>query len=76
MDTSIFVVSPSADGKWNVVEEGLATPIAYFDDKDDAIDYATDLAKAKPSARIEIRNGMGSVEAMLQFEGGKSAERI
>lgn len=75
MNTSIFVVSPSAGGKWNVVEEGLAKPIAWFDDKDDAIDYATDLAKAKPSGRIDIRNGMGSVEAMLQFEDGKSAAR-
>ncbi|HEX5463315.1 MAG TPA: DUF2188 domain-containing protein [Burkholderiales bacterium] len=76
MDTSIFVVSPSSEGKWAVVEEGLAKPIAYFDDKDDAIDYATDLAKAKPSGRIDVRNGMGSVEAMLRFEGGKSAERL
>jgi hypothetical protein len=76
MDTSIFVVSPSAGGKWNVVEEGLAKPIAWFDDKDDAIDYATELVKTKPSGRIDIRNGMGSVEAMLQFEGGRPAERV
>lgn len=76
MDMSIFVVSPGAGGKWNVVEEGLAKLVACFDDKDDAIDYATDVAKTRPSGRIDIRNAMGSVEAMMQFEGSRSTERI
>jgi hypothetical protein len=76
MDSSLFIVSPSANGKWNVVEEGFAKPITFFDNKNDAVDYATAVAKTRPSSRIGIRNGMGSLETMLQFEAGKSAEGV
>lgn len=74
---NIFIVAPDtgASGKWNVVEERLARAVTRFDDKDDAIDYATELAKAEPSSRVDVRNKTGSTEATLDFEsdgsGGK-----
>jgi hypothetical protein len=62
------------NGTW--WKKDLRSRSLSFDNKNDAVDYATAVAKTRPSSRIGIRNGMGSLETMLQFEAGKSAEGV
>lgn len=45
--TAVFCVMPGDAGQWNVLEEGFDKALASFDDRDDAIEYAQDLAETK-----------------------------
>lgn len=73
MQRSIFVVAPDGGdhGRWNVIEETMARAVTGFDDKDGAIDYATRLAKAEATGRVDVRNESGSIEATLDFDSGE-----
>ena len=73
MQRSIFVVAPDSGThrRWNVIEETTTRAVTGFDDKDGAIDYATRLAKAEASGRVDVRNESGSIEATLDFDSGE-----
>lgn len=60
--TTVFCVMPGSTGQWNVLEEGFEKPLASFDDRDDAIEYAQDLAETKDGSRVRIydEDGQGS----------------
>lgn len=67
IEKSIFIVTPSEAGKWDVKEDGFEKPISYFEKKTDAVEYATALAKTKPNAQVKINNESGSLEIELAF---------
>jgi len=48
-----FTVKQSAQGRWGVCEGGFEKPLAEFDERDDAIDYARGVATTKPRASVE-----------------------
>ena len=56
-----FTVKQSAQGGWVVCEGGFEKPLADFDKRDDAIEYARGVAATKPRATITADGDSGSV---------------
>ncbi len=50
----VIHVSPSEDGHWDVWENDFENPLASFDDKDVACDYADKLTMAKDGATVVV----------------------
>lgn len=42
------------NNKWNVLEEGIAKPLASFDTQKDASEYACEIARTKEGSRVKI----------------------
>ncbi len=49
----LFTVRKSPSGTWAVSESGLQVPLAEFDERHDAIEYARGIAATKPRASID-----------------------
>jgi hypothetical protein len=49
----VFTVKKSPRGTWAVCETGLQVPLAEFDERDDAIEYARGIAATKPRASVD-----------------------
>lgn len=60
--TSVFCVKPGAKGQWNVLEEGFDKPLATFDDRDDAVKYAQDIAETKDGSSVKMLDQDGTEE--------------
>jgi hypothetical protein len=73
MRKNVFTVAPdgNARGRWNVIEETMARAVTPFDNKDNAIDYAADLARTEMSGRVDVRNECGTIEATLDFNNSR-----
>lgn len=68
---AVFCVRPAAagqdsNGRWNVLEEGFDKPLASFDDRDDAIEYAQDLADTKDGSRVKIYDEDGESSSVAE----------
>jgi len=48
-----FTVKQSEQGRWAVCEAGFQRPLAEFEQRDDAIDYARGIAATKPRAIVD-----------------------
>ena len=70
MSKTLFIVAPDERDSWKVTEMGLDKPLSRFSDKDEAIDYATALAKEKNNSLVKICNSLGGTEAELTFVEG------
>ena len=57
--TSVFCVVPGKSGQWDVREEGFEKALASFDEQDDAIVYAQDLAGSKDGSTIKLLDKRG-----------------
>jgi hypothetical protein len=53
----VLTVRRNAGGAWDVWELDFEKPLASFDDKQDACDYANDLAKTKKTATVVVDEG-------------------
>ena len=51
---NVFRVSHGENSQWDVNEMGFDKPLASFDSKQDACNYANDLAKSKPGSRVVV----------------------
>jgi hypothetical protein len=60
--TSVFCVKPGDKGQWNVLEEGFDKPLATFDDRDDAVKYAEDIAETKDGSSVKMFDKNGTEE--------------
>lgn len=49
-----FIVKAGRSGQWMVLEEGFDKPLASFDDKADAMEYAQSLADTKEGGTVEV----------------------
>ena len=58
--TQVFCVVPGKDGQWDVKEEGFEKSLASFDEQEDAIEYAQDLADTKDGSSVKIFDEQGS----------------
>ena len=52
--TIVIKVQLCANGQWQVIESGLEQPLATFDDKNHAFEFANNVAKAKGGSRVEL----------------------
>jgi hypothetical protein len=52
----VFCVKAGRNGQWNVLEEGFEKPLAMFDDRNDAMKYARDLADTKEGATVRVED--------------------
>lgn len=50
---SVFRVVCNAQNKWDVIESGFDKPLATFNSKEEAQQYATGIAKGKEGSRVE-----------------------
>jgi len=52
-------------GFWEVQKAGFATPLSYFESRQDAKDYAEDLADSKPGLVIEVYGEDGRLQSTV-----------
>jgi len=50
----VIKVQQCANGQWQVSESGLDQPLATFDDKNQAFEFANNVAKGKGHSRVEL----------------------
>jgi len=54
----VFRVASGANGRWDVWENDFEDPLASFDSKQDACDYANKLTMAKEGATVVVDEDM------------------
>ena len=54
MEQCLFSVRQRDDTRWHVYEGGIARSLASFGFKEDAIEYARDLARSRSPAESEL----------------------
>ncbi|HVY07931.1 MAG TPA: DUF2188 domain-containing protein [Burkholderiales bacterium] len=57
--TPVFCVMPGKSGLWDVKEEGFEKSLASFEEQEDAIEYAQDLADTKDGSTVKIFDEQG-----------------
>jgi hypothetical protein len=50
----VIKVQQGVNGQWDVNETGFEKPLATFENKDKAIEYANDIARTKGGSRVEL----------------------
>jgi len=51
-----YVVERSMAGRWDVNQDGFDEPIASFEERADALEYALRLADRKTDAQVRVRH--------------------
>jgi hypothetical protein len=54
MEQCIYTVQQRDDTRWHVYEAGIARSLASFGLKEDAVEYARDLARSRPPAETDL----------------------
>lgn len=72
--TSVFCVKPGRSGQWDVLEEGFEKPLASFDEQEDAVEYARDLADTKDGSAVRIYDEAGNASASRNSGDGDTEE--
>jgi hypothetical protein len=57
--TSVFCIVPGKSGQWEVKEEGFEKALASFDEQEDALEYAQDLAETKDGSTVKVYDEQG-----------------
>jgi hypothetical protein len=57
--TPVFCVTPGKAGQWDVKEQGFEKSLASFEEQEDAIEYAQDLADTKDGSTVKIYDEEG-----------------
>ncbi|MFC3111028.1 DUF2188 domain-containing protein [Undibacterium arcticum] len=60
--TTVLRVRPMA-ARWNVTNSSSVVPIADFDERDDAVEYAIAVAQIKQHTVVEVYGKEGRLEA-------------
>lgn len=50
----VFRIARNQNNRWDVSESGFENPLATFDDKQDACDYANKLTETKEGATVQV----------------------
>jgi hypothetical protein len=50
----VFCISRGENGRWDVLENDFEKPLASFDDRQDACDYANKLAMTKEKSTVML----------------------
>ena len=62
MDRCLFTVQQRDDRRWHIYQSGFAPSLASFGLRDDAVDFALDLAHTKPEADVQVIDVRGRRE--------------
>ena len=54
MEQCLYTVQQRDDTRWHVYEAGFARSLASFGLKEDAVEYARDLARSRPPAETDL----------------------
>jgi hypothetical protein len=57
--TPVFCVVAGKSGQWDVKEEGFEKSLASFDEQEDALEYAHDLAQTKDGSIVKVFDEQG-----------------
>ena len=76
----VFCVIAGNGGEWHVSEEGFEKPIATFQSRADAEEYARDLARTKEGSSVRMpedgaSEGMSGQSQQSQGQGGRSQQQ-
>jgi hypothetical protein len=63
MERCLFTVQQRDDRRWHIYESGFAPSLASFGLRDDAIEYALELARIKPEAHVQVIDPGGRRES-------------
>ncbi|HEY8623027.1 MAG TPA: DUF2188 domain-containing protein [Casimicrobiaceae bacterium] len=55
MEQCLFTVQQRDDTRWHVNETGFARSLASFGLKEDAVEYAREMARSKPPAETDLQ---------------------
>jgi len=71
----VFCVTQGQGGQWHVSEEGFEKPLASFNSRNDAEEYARDLARTKEGSTVRTPDqgqSQGGQSQAGQSQGGES----
>ena len=54
MERCLFTVRQRDDRRWHIYESGFPRSLASFGFRDDAVEYALELARIKPEAQVQV----------------------
>jgi len=74
--TSVLRVVRGTQGLWEVQKAGFATPLSFFESRQDAKDYAEDLADSKPGIVVEVYGEDGRLQSTVWSSGMAPASGI
>jgi hypothetical protein len=63
MGRCLFTVQQRDDRRWHIYESGFALSRASFGLRDDAVEYALELARIKPEAKVQVVDPGGRRES-------------
>ena len=74
----VFCVGAGQNGEWHVSEQGFDKPLATFQSRAEAEEYARDLARTKEGSTVRMldegaMNGMGAGQS--QRAGGQGTQQ-
>lgn len=59
----LFTVQQRDDRRWHIYETGFAPSLASFGLREDAVEYAVELARGGPEARVQVIDAGGRRES-------------
>ena len=71
--TPVFCVTEGKSGEWQVSEEGFEKPLATFQSRDEAEEYARDIARTKEGSIV--RGPDGQDDASQSSTGGRPGQQ-
>lgn len=63
-DSPFVLVAHRASGRWDVYARAFDNPLASFNERQAACDYASDLAKTRRDSLVLIRDRQGAAAAL------------
>ena len=62
----VFCVSAGSNGEWQVSEQGFEKPLATFQTRDEAEEYARDLARTKEGSTVRMPDAESADQSQAQ----------
>jgi len=66
------LVAHAPDGRWGVFQQDFDKPLAVFDGRQEACDYANELARTRTGSMVLIGKSRGSVRQSGFTHGGRN----
>lgn len=71
----VFCVTEGKGGEWHVSEEGFEKPLASFQSRDEAEEYARDIARTKEGSTVRLPEGLDDDDQSQTTTGGRPGQR-
>jgi hypothetical protein len=67
----VYRIFPGGNGRWNVFEGDLGKLLSEFPDRQEAVDYATSLARTKKRGVVEIYRAGGVLQSSRVYSSSR-----